>query len=133
MNFMTRVKRALVNQVVTIACALAVVTVALPFLKSGAQPASSRQPREMQYAFPVYPTLAALLADGPVPLQYGMVILRGGSTTNYDGNGSILLWNSAALTATNANTVFAQPGITNSAGTLVGRWFALNDAIKPVP
>lgn len=102
-------------------------------LDSGAQTAASRQPREVQYSFPVYPNLAALLADGSVPLQFGMVILRGGSTTNYDGHGSILLWNPSAMTATNANSVFAQPGITNYAGTLVGRWFSLNTAINPVP
>jgi hypothetical protein len=100
--------------------------------KNDAQPASTHQPREVQYAFPVYPSLAALLADGPTPIQFGAALIRGGST-NYDGSGGFLLWSGTALTTTNANTVFAVPGITNSSGTLVGRWFALNTNAPPVP
>lgn len=100
--------------------------------RSTAQPASTHQPKEVVYAFPAYPTLQALLNDGPTPVQFGVALIRGG-TTNLDRHGSIMLWNSLATTSTNANTVFAVPGITNSDGDTVGRWFALNGTTPPIP
>lgn len=90
-----------------------------------AQYAATRQPDMVQYDFAVYKNLNALLNDGPVPIQRKMAILLGW-TTEYDGNGHILLWSGTATNATNSTWIFAPPGLTNRLGVAVGRWFVYN-------